>query len=165
VGLGFWFGYALRRIAISEIWILLASLCAMAAVDDAGFALASLKLGVDVPGSSQCFNHTLRSNLYPFPGKPCPRQWPRGRLGFPLCHLAFSGPRDPHHPEVARGCRSPHFTRQGSAPDRGGSLQLPLQQVLLAAFHQLEQPFSAELTSDPTTAQLSPPLRYGGFAI
>jgi hypothetical protein len=57
-----------RPIAIGEVWVRLASLCAMAACQDAGLALAPLQLGVGVPGGSQSVGHALRSGLSCCPG-------------------------------------------------------------------------------------------------
>jgi hypothetical protein len=61
-------GSGLRPIAIGEVWVRLASLCAMAACQDAGPALAPLQLGVSVPGDSQSVSHTLWSGLSCCPG-------------------------------------------------------------------------------------------------
>jgi hypothetical protein len=61
-------GRGVRPIAIGEVWVRLASLCAMAACQDAGPALAPLQLGVGVPGGSQSVGHALRSGLSCCPG-------------------------------------------------------------------------------------------------
>jgi hypothetical protein len=56
-------GLGVRPIAIGEVWLCLASLCAMAACPDIGRALAPLQLGVGVPRGSQCVGHALRAGL------------------------------------------------------------------------------------------------------
>jgi hypothetical protein len=56
-------GRGVRPIAVGEVWLRLASLCAMAACPDTGPALAHLQLGVGVPGGSQCVGHVLRLSL------------------------------------------------------------------------------------------------------
>jgi hypothetical protein len=61
-------GHGVRPIAIGEVWVRLASLCAMAACQDAGPALALLQLGVGVPGGSQSVGHALRPGLSCCPG-------------------------------------------------------------------------------------------------
>jgi hypothetical protein len=61
-------GRGVRPIAIGEVWVRLASLCAMAACQDAGPALAPLQLGLGVPGGSQSVGHARRSDLSCCPG-------------------------------------------------------------------------------------------------
>jgi hypothetical protein len=50
-------------ITIGEVWIRLASLCAIAACLDAGLSLASLQFGVGVPRRRKCVSHALQSCL------------------------------------------------------------------------------------------------------
>jgi hypothetical protein len=61
-------GRGMRPIAIGEVWVRLASVCAMAACQDAGTALAPLQLGVGVPWGSQSVGHALRFGLSCCPG-------------------------------------------------------------------------------------------------
>jgi hypothetical protein len=61
-------GRGVRPIAIGEVLVRLANLCAMAACQDAGPALAPLQLRVGVPGGSQSVGHALRSGLSCCPG-------------------------------------------------------------------------------------------------
>jgi Reverse transcriptase (RNA-dependent DNA polymerase) len=52
-----------RPIAIGEVWLRLAGLCAMASCPGAGQALAPLQLGVGVRGGSQIIGHALSSGI------------------------------------------------------------------------------------------------------
>lgn len=52
-----------RPIAIGEVWLRLASLCAMASIPGVGAALAPLQLGVGVRGGSQCIGHAIRAGI------------------------------------------------------------------------------------------------------
>jgi hypothetical protein len=56
-------GRGVRPIAVGEVWLRLASLCAMAACPDTWPALAHLQLGVGITGGSQCVGHVLRVSL------------------------------------------------------------------------------------------------------
>ena len=53
----------IRPIAIGEVWVRLAGLCAMAASPHVGKALAPLQLGVGTPGGSQCLGHAVRAGI------------------------------------------------------------------------------------------------------
>jgi hypothetical protein len=57
-----------RPIAIVEVWVRLASLCAMAACQDAGPASAPLQLWVSVPAGSQSVGHALADPAAGLPG-------------------------------------------------------------------------------------------------
>jgi hypothetical protein len=56
-------GNGIRPIAIGEVWLRLAGLCAMAACPGAGQALAPLQLGVGVKGGSQILGHAIRTGV------------------------------------------------------------------------------------------------------
>lgn len=56
-------GGGVRPIAIGEVWLRLAGLCAMASCPGAGQALAPLQLGVGVRGGSQIIGHALSSGI------------------------------------------------------------------------------------------------------
>jgi hypothetical protein len=53
----------IRPIAVGEVFVRLAGLCAMATCPSAGPALAPLQLGVGVKGGSQIIGHALRSGI------------------------------------------------------------------------------------------------------
>jgi hypothetical protein len=61
-------GNGIRPIAVGEVLVRLAGLCAMAACPGAGPALAPLQLGVGVKGGSQIVGHSLRSGIEADPG-------------------------------------------------------------------------------------------------
>jgi Reverse transcriptase (RNA-dependent DNA polymerase) len=61
-------GHGLRPIAMGEVWLRLAGLCAMAACPGAGLALAPLQLGVGIAGGSQCLAHAVRAGIAADPG-------------------------------------------------------------------------------------------------
>ena len=61
-------GPGIRPIAVGEVLVRLAGLCAMAACPGAGPALAPLQLGVGVKGGSQIIGHALRSGIAADPG-------------------------------------------------------------------------------------------------
>ena len=56
-------GGGIRPIAIGEVWLRLAGLCAMASCPGAGQALAPLQLGVGVRGGSQIIGHAISSGI------------------------------------------------------------------------------------------------------
>lgn len=56
-------GNGLRPIAIGEVWLRIASRCAMASCPGAGQALAPLQLGVGVRGGSQIIGHALNTGI------------------------------------------------------------------------------------------------------
>jgi hypothetical protein len=60
-------GRGVQPIAVDEVWLRLASLCAIAACPDTGPALAPLQLSVGVLGRSQCVGHALHAVLSCFP--------------------------------------------------------------------------------------------------
>ncbi len=56
-------GRGVRPIAIGEVWLRLAGLCAMASCPGAGQALAPLQLGVGIRGGAQCIGHALKAGI------------------------------------------------------------------------------------------------------
>jgi hypothetical protein len=61
-------GNGLRPIAIGEVWLRLAGICAMAALPEIGQALAPLQLGVGIRGGNQCVGHAIRAGIAADPG-------------------------------------------------------------------------------------------------
>ena len=51
-------------IAVGEVWLRLASLCALAKMSPVGTALAPHQLGVGVSGGSQSLGHAMRVGLH-----------------------------------------------------------------------------------------------------
>ena len=57
-----------RPIAVGEVLLRLAALCATAACHEVGPGLAPLQLGVGVPGGAQCVGQALRAGILSHPG-------------------------------------------------------------------------------------------------